>query len=169
VGWCSGKALKDGQTGVIMPIYQKATGVNTSTTGASLSLDSLEKFVSSALKKNAAKYLNQSWMLPSTVFVLAVPLQTKSWEYARDVYTCLVDLEKPTMGFLVKSFEDCCGSSVLTAVLLLAVNGHQVTVFPIRSLCGSVELNHNCSPWLWVSTRMCAVTIHFHSLYELDR
>ena len=42
-------------------------------------------------------------MIPSAVCVLAVVLQTKftlqqifeiPWEYAKDVYTCFVDLEK---------------------------------------------------------------------------
>jgi len=46
---------------------------------------------------------NQTWMIPSAVFVPAVAIQTtfhspanfeKSWEYPIDVFTCFVDLEK---------------------------------------------------------------------------
>jgi len=31
----------------------------------------------------------------------------KSWEYAKDVYMCSVDLEKAYDGILVKSFGEC--------------------------------------------------------------
>jgi len=37
------------------------------------------------------KKLNQSWVIPSTVFVAILE---KSWEHAKDVYTCFVDLGK---------------------------------------------------------------------------
>jgi len=99
VVWRSGRKTKDWQCKVIIPIHKKGN----LTTGPPLSLASLEKCMPSALKKDAAKQLNQSWMIPSSVFVVAVALQTKcslsskykkSWECAKDVYACFVDLKK---------------------------------------------------------------------------
>ena len=59
------------------------------------------------MKKGAAKWLNQTWMLPSAVFVPAIAIQghislsrkisrnrDNVKEYAKDVFTFFVDLEK---------------------------------------------------------------------------
>ena len=57
---------------------RRGRGKNILTTRASLSLASLLKLMPSALRKDAAKYLNQSWSIPSTIFIpAAVALQTK--------------------------------------------------------------------------------------------
>jgi len=53
--WCPGRAPKDWQTGLIIPIHKKGTRENALTTGAYPSLASLEKCMPSALEKDAAK------------------------------------------------------------------------------------------------------------------
>jgi len=65
--------------------------------------------------------------------------------YAEDVYTCFVELEKAYDQVPPEMFWECCGSTVLTAALLLAVTllyscSEVVSVW--------VELNHNHSPWV---------------------
>jgi len=42
-------------------------------------------------------------------------LKKLSWEYAKDAFTCLSTSRKHTTGILVKSFGECCVSTVLTA------------------------------------------------------
>jgi len=81
VKWSSGRAPKDWQTGWPPPYTEKETGVNAPTTGTSLSLALLEKCMLNALKKDAAKQLNKSWIIPSEVFVLAAALQTNFWTF----------------------------------------------------------------------------------------
>ena len=68
-------------------------------------------YVARCLEKDAAKLMNQSWIIPSVSVLwnvlewkmLAIILQAKislskkfekSWEYAKNFYTCFVDLEK---------------------------------------------------------------------------
>ena len=77
VAWCSARALKDWQTAMIIPIHERETGVNAPNTGTFLSLAFQEKYRPSALKKDAAKWLNQNWMIPGAVFVPTVALQNK--------------------------------------------------------------------------------------------
>jgi len=72
VSWCSGRAPDDCQTRVIIPIHIKGDWSECTNNWAFLSLDSQEKCVPRALKKDAAKYFNQSWNIPSAVFVPAI-------------------------------------------------------------------------------------------------
>ena len=67
----------------------------------------------------------------------------KSWEYAKDVYICFVDLEKAYDGFLVKSFKECCGCMVLTAACFYP-SSHCIPAQKFASVSG--ELNHDRSP-----------------------
>ena len=61
---------------VIIPIHKKGDR-RKYTNYMGICLASLEKCLSSAFKKDAAKYFNLSWRIASAVFVLAVAIQTK--------------------------------------------------------------------------------------------
>ena len=52
----------------------------------------------------------------------------KSYEYVKDVCICFVGLGKLTNEFFVKSFEKCCGSSVMRP----PVTVRQVNVFLLK-------------------------------------
>jgi len=86
----------------------------------------------------------------------------KSWEHAKDVYRCFVDLEEAydrlprekRWGLLREYGVDGC--------LLLAVK----SLYSCSEVCvrgGGV--NHNCSPWVLDSDKACAVNNPLHSLY----
>ena len=121
----SGRAPKGCQTGVGWPYTKRETGVNALTDQGVSLLSLLEKFMSSALKTDVAKWLNQSWRIPSAVFVLDAAPQTKfslSNKFSRNlgsmtkrsmhVYS---NLRKHTIGFFVKSFGERRTNMVLTA------------------------------------------------------
>jgi len=102
-----------------VPIHKRETGVDEPITAASLYLVSQEK----CMPRYHENKLNQSWMIPSVVFDAAVALKKKflhsskfknSWDDAKDLYTCFVDLGKRMAGFFVKYFGGCYGSAVLT-------------------------------------------------------
>jgi len=73
-------------------------------------------------EKGSASYeWNQSWTIPSAVFVAAIALQNKfplSRKFSRNPgimpNKCFVDLGKYMGVFFVISFGGCCGSTVLT-------------------------------------------------------
>jgi len=54
----------------------------------------------------------------------------KSWEDAKDVYICFVDLDKADDRVPREKLWECFGSAVLTA----PVTGRQVTVFLLKRL-----------------------------------
>jgi len=85
----------------------------------------------------------------------------KSSEYAKDISTCFVDLEKAHNRVPCESFGKCCGSRCWR----LPVTGCQVNVFLLISLCpcrgSSITTIHR-----WTPTRVCAVTALFHSLHQ---
>jgi len=71
--------------------------------------------------KMPLKQWNQSWMIPTAVFVGVVALQNKYPLYSKfsrkpgsRPNKGFVDLGKYMAGFLVKSFGGCCGSAVWT-------------------------------------------------------
>jgi len=89
----------------------------------------------------------------------------KSWENAKDVYTCSVDLGKVLYmaGFVVKSFG--CVAGVRCWRVPLA--GCQVTAFLLRRLCpcqrSSITIVQR---WCWTPTMVCVVTTPLDSLYQ---
>ena len=104
MAWKLGKTLKDWQTGVIIPIY-KTGDCKECTNYQAISLLSLPEKVS-------AKGLERKWRervesklenvkggftpgrsTTDQIFTLRQIFQ-KSWEYAKDVFACFVDLEK---------------------------------------------------------------------------
>jgi len=113
-------------------------------------------------------------MIPAAVFVAAVaqpnklPLSSKFSRIPRSMqktYTHLLSISGKYMaGFLVKSFEGCCGSTVLTGA---SHAGCQVTAFLLRRLCPCrrswITTVHR---WSWTPTMVCAVTTPLHSLYQ---
>ena len=70
--WCSRKAPKDWQTGVILPMDRKETERNATTTEAFLSLAFLEKAFGKYFEKDAAKRLRKSWRINTAVLVVGV-------------------------------------------------------------------------------------------------
>ena len=73
---------------------------------------------------------------------------------------------KHTTGFLVKSFGEWCGSTVLTAASYLP-SSHCIPAPKLVSMSG--KLNHNCSPLVLDSIRVvCAVKAPFHSQTTLS-
>ena len=73
--------------------------------------------------------------------------------------------KKHTIGFLVKSFGECCGSTVLTAACYLP-SSHCIPAQKFVSMSG--KLNHNHSPLVLHSTMGCAVKAPFHSLNYIN-
>jgi len=81
-------------------------------------------------------------MIPSTVFVTAIVIQTtfhspanfeKSSEYAEDIFTCFVDLEKAYNRVSCEKLWRVLGVYGADGRQLL--HGRQVTAFLLRSLC----------------------------------
>jgi len=102
-------------------------------------------YVAKWLEKRCCKIIESKLMITSVVFILAVPQQTTFhspaifWEYANDVFTCSI---KHTAGFLVKSFGECCLSTVLTAACYWP-ESHCIPAQMFVSM--SVESNHDHS------------------------
>jgi len=142
VAWCSGRSPKDWKTGVLILMHKSETGVKALTTVVSLSLACLDKCMTSALSKHVMKALNQSWIIPSAVFVPAIPLQTQfslSSKFSRCIWSMpktsahvLSTSRKYTIGSIGKSYGECSGSTMLTANCCYS---RQTTVFLLRSLC----------------------------------
>jgi len=115
-------------------------------------------------------------MISSAVFVPAAALQIKfplSSKLLKNVGSmvkrstyALSTSRKHTTGFLVKSFVECCGCTVLTAACYWP-SSHFISAQKFVSVSG--ELNHDCS--LLDSDKVCAVITPSHSLtlHELDR
>jgi len=57
----------------------------------------------------------------------------KSWEHGKDVYTCFIAFGKVYARFPLKSFEGCCGSTVLTGAYCWP-SSHRILVQKIVSL-----------------------------------
>jgi len=70
---------------------------------------------------------------------------------------------KHTTRFLVNSFGECCGSMLLTAACYWS-SSHCVPAQKFVSVSG--ELNHDRSPLLLDSTKMCAVNNSLNSLID---
>ena len=96
--------------------------------------------------------MNQSWIIPSAVFILAILLQTKislSRKFLRifgsmsKTFTHVLSTSrKHTNWFLVKSFAECCGSKVLTACYWTSTH-----CIPVQKFVSTSEkLNHDRSP-----------------------
>jgi len=150
VAWCAGRARKDGQIGVIIPIHKKGDRSElTNYRGISL-LSIPGKVYAKHLKQDAEKLLNQNWMIPSAVLVPDVALQTKfslSSKFSKNLGSMpwtsahvLSTSRKHTTGFLVKNFWRCCGSTVSTAACY-CVSSHCIPAQRFVFLWG--ELNHN--------------------------
>ena len=141
---------------------------NAPTTGGSLSLAFLEKWMPSVLKKCAAIQLKHSWMIPSVVFVLAVALQTKvllSSKFSRNLrslpkFHVLFSSSKHTTESLVKSFGKCCESTTVLTATCYWPSSHCILCSEFVSV--SAELNRNRSPWLLYSDK-CVCCHHFSS------
>jgi len=118
VAWCSGRAPKDEQYVVIKKRNRKVA----LPTGTYLYLAFLENCISSAIKNDAARQLNQNWMVTSAVFILAVALQTKcllSSKFLRNlvsmlIYSLFFKLEQCYDRIHGKCCGECCGNMLLT-------------------------------------------------------
>jgi len=104
VAWCAGRARKDGQIGVIIPIHKKGDRSEL-TNYRGISLLSLSgKVYAKCLETRCREIIEsklddtQCGSRPGRSTTDQIfPLQQifeKSWEYAKDVYACFVDLEK---------------------------------------------------------------------------
>jgi len=128
---------KEWQIGWSSPYTERKTGENASNTGAYLFLVSVEKCMPNALKKDAVKNLNQSWMI--SIFVLAVALQTKftlSSKFSRNL-VCQRRLHmfcRPRESIRQVSSWKALGSVAGVRCWQSPVTGRQVTVFLLRSL-----------------------------------
>ena len=105
-------------------------------------------YVSKCLEKDAAKKLNQTWMIPSSVFVPALAKQTtfhKNFQNLRSMPKtstyALSTSRKHTTGFIVKSVGECCASAMLTGAYwwslrssawALSLCGHKTRAFKHR-------------------------------------
>jgi len=123
----------------------------------------------SALKKDAAKKMNQSWMIPSAVFILAIALQTKISLYSKFLRrfgsmpktfnTCFVDLEKVYGPVLRNKLWRVLREYGVDDRLLLAVKSlyscSEVCVRRIKSRPFTVGLRQWCvlSPLLFIVSR----------------
>ena len=126
-------------------------------------------------QKRCREINEANWLTPRAVFVPAVAIQTKFSLFSKfsinlgsmpKMFTYVLSTSrKHTTRFHVRSFGECCGSTVLTA----ACYGRQGTVFLLRRLCpcwrSKVATIHR---WCWTPTRVCAVTTPLRSLYTLD-
>ena len=99
----------------------------------------------SALKTDAAKWMNQSWMIPSAVFTLAIALQTKislSSKFLRNLGSMpktfthvLSTSRKHTTRLRGSSWEKLWWVLRVKPQCRPPVIDHQVTVFLLGSLC----------------------------------
>jgi len=116
---------------------------------------------------------NQSWMIPSAVFVATVALQKKfllSSKLSRNpgsipkTYTYVLSTSgKYVVVFLVKSFGVCCGSTVLTGAYCWP-SSHRIPVQKIVSM--STKFNHNRSALVLDSDN--GVCCHHSSSYSIS-
>ena len=105
--------------------------------------------------------MNQTWVIPSAVFVTAVVVQTTlhspakfwvifgiCWRYRNmlKISHALSTSRKHTTGFLVKSFRECCVCMVLTAACYCMAVKSLYSWSEICVLSVSEELNHDGSP-----------------------
>ena len=113
------------------------------------------------------KYWNQSWMIPTAVFVAAVAPQNKfplSSKFSRNpgrMPKTSSTSGKYMAGFLVKSFGGCCGLTVLTGASCWPPN-NCISAQKIVSM--STELNHNRSALVLDSGN--GVCYHHSSIYS---
>ena len=97
-----------------------------------------------------------------------IPLSSK---FLRNLGVCqklsntyFVDLEKAYDRFLVKSFGECCGSTVLTTACYWLLS-HCTPAQKFVSASG--ELNHGRSPWVLCFIKdACCHCISVHDLHE---
>ena len=89
----------------------------------------------------------------------------KSREHANDFYTAhvLSISRKHTIGFLVKSFGGCCGSTVLMGASCWQ-SSNCISAQKIVSVL--TELITTVQRWCWTPTIVCAVPTPLHSLYQ---
>jgi len=113
-------------------------------------------------------------MIPSAVFILAIVLQTKislSSKFLRNLGSMpetfphvLSTSRKHATGFLVESFGECCGSTVLTAACYWP-SSHCIPAQKFVSASG--ELNQGRSPWLLDSDNdACCHCFSLHILHQ---
>ena len=117
------------------------------------------------------KQLNESWMIPSAVFVAAVAQQTEfalSRKFSRNVgsipkLTCFVDPGKTYNRVPREELWGVMGVGRWRVPLA----GLQVTVFLFRRLCECRRrLITTVQRWCWTPTMVCPVTTSFHILYQ---
>ena len=112
--------------------------------------------------------MNQSWMMPSAVFILAIVLQAK---FLRNLGSMpktfkhvLSTSGKHTTGFLVKCYGERCGSTVLTTACYW-LSSHCSPAQKLVSASG--KLNHECSPLVLDSDKdVCCHYCSLHSLHQ---
>jgi len=107
-------------------------------------------------------------MIPSAVFVPPVALQNKfppSSRFLRNLGSMPNTISRNhTTGFLVKSFGECCESTVLTAACYWP-SSHCIPAQRFVSMLG--ELITTVHSGCWTPTKVCAATTTLRSLlYE---
>jgi len=118
--------------------------------------------------------MNQSWIIPSAVFILAKVLQTKislSSKFLRNLgsmpktFTHVVSTSrKHATGFLVTSFGECCKNRVLTTTFYWP-SSHCIPAQKFVSASG--KLNHDRSPLVLDSDKgACSHCFSLHGLHQ---
>jgi len=115
-------------------------------------------------------------MIPSAVFVAAAALQNKfplqqifekSWEHAKEVKTCFVDLGKVYCRVPREKFCGCCGSTVLTDASCWPLC-NCIPAQKIVSVSTKVGLITTVQLWCWTPAMVCAVTTPLQSTTRMS-
>ena len=161
------------QTGMILPEHKKVDRSECNNYwGISLTSVEKSKHTAQCLKRRCCE-LNQSWMMYSVVFILAVILQTKFLLYSKifrnhgsmpKTSTHVLSVKHTTRS-LWKSFGSFAGVQCWRPL----VTGRQVIVFLLRSGCPCLwsyikTVHSGC----WTPTTVCAFATPSHSLYKLN-
>jgi len=167
VAWCSWRAPKDWQTGVVIPTQKMETECTNYCGFPSVPWISVCQVPWKKYRDERWNNLTKLGWYPSVVFFLVAGLQIKcslqrsifekSWEYAEDVHTYFVDLVK-SLGVLREYGVD--------GRLLLAVNLlHSCSEDCVRVDGVKITTVHRCC---WTPTR-CVLSPLLFIVYELDR
>jgi len=125
VAWCSGRTPKDWQSGVIICIHKKGDrreyndyrGISLLCFPGNVNAKCLVKICREIMEPKLDDTqcgLSPGYSTTNEIFTLQ-PIFEKSWEYARDVCACFVDLEKANDRVPREKLWECCGRTVLTA------------------------------------------------------
>jgi len=160
---------KIGELGWSSSYTKKETGVNAQTTGAFLSYPPRKSIYQVPWKKMARNKSTKVGIRPGRrttdqIFTLRQILG-KSWEYAKNVFTCFVDLEKARDQVPCDKFWGVLREYGVDDRLLLAA----MSLYSYSDIC--VRVGGVKSQRFTVGDGLqqrCAVTT-LHSLYELNR